>query len=91
MRFNHLPIDVLMGTVTKKKNGHYTSKIIGKNCKGANKVDRINDYMKEHDLKIDYEHSYGYSDSKSDIPMLELVKNRYRVSLEDGSLSPFVF
>lgn len=91
MRFNRLPIDVLMGTVTKKKNGRYTSKIIGKNCKGANKVDRINDYMKAHDLKIDYDHSYGYSDSKSDIPMLEMVKNRYRVSLSDGSLSPFVF
>lgn len=91
MRFNHLPIDVLMGTVTKKKNGHYTSKIIGKNCKGANKVDRINDYLKAHDLKIDYDHSYGYSDSESDIPMLKMVKNRYRVSLTDGSLSPFVF
>lgn len=91
MRFNHLPIDVLMGTVTEKKNGHYTSKIVGKNCKGANKVTRIQDYMKAHDLQIDYEHSYGYSDSNSDIPMLELVKNRYRVSLEDGSLSPFVF
>lgn len=91
MRFNKLPIDVLMGTVTKKVNGHYTSQIVGKNCKGANKCDRINDYLKAHDMAIDYDHSYAYSDSKSDIPMLKMVKNRYRVSLEDGSLSEFIF
>lgn len=91
MRFNKLPIDVLMGTVTKQVNGHYTSQIVGKNCKGANKCYRINDYLKAHDMAIDYDHSYAYSDSKSDIPMLKMVKNRYRVSLEDGSLSEFIF
>lgn len=91
MRYNKLPIDVLMGTVTKQVNGRYTSKIIGKNCKKENKCDRINDYLKAHDYELDYDHSYAYSDSTSDIPMLKMVKNRYRASLEDGSLSEFTF
>ncbi|MBO6048118.1 MAG: haloacid dehalogenase-like hydrolase [Erysipelotrichaceae bacterium] len=90
MIYNELPIDVLMATKTEKKGDRYTSKIVGLNCKGANKVTIINDYLKAHDLEIDYERSYGYSDSKSDIPMLKLVKNRYRVSKKDGSLSEFV-
>lgn len=91
MRFNKLPIDILMGTQTEIINGEYTSHIIGKNCKDTHKVDRINDYLKKNNLAIDYEHSYGYSDSTSDIPMLKLVKNRIRISKKDGSMSPFVF
>lgn len=90
MIYCDLPYDVMMGTVTEMKGDAYTSKIVGKNCKGAHKVDRIMAYLKEHDLEIDYDHSYGYSDSKSDLPMLQLVKNRYRVSKKDGSLSDFV-
>ena len=87
MRFNTLPCDELMGTKTKIKNGHYTSRIIGENCKGKAKVTRINQYMKE--LEIDYDHSYGYSDSNSDLPMLELCRYRYRVDRKDGHLTDF--
>ena len=89
MRFNELPIDILMGTQTEIIDGEYTSH--GKNCKDAHKVERINAYLEKNNLSIDYEHSYGYSDSTSDIPMLKLVKNRVRISKKDGSMSPFVF
>ena len=91
MRFNELPIDILMGTQTEIIDGEYTSHIVGKNCKDAHKVERINAYLEKNNLSIDYEHSYGYSDSTSDIPMLKLVKNRVRISKKDGSMSPFVF
>lgn len=90
MRFNELPIDILMGTQTEIIDGEYTSHIVGKNCKDAHKVERINAYLEKNNLSIDYEHSYGYSDSTSDIPMLKLVKNRVRISKKDGSMSPFV-
>ena len=79
MRFNELPIDILMGTQTEIIDGEYTSHIVGKNCKDAHKVERINAYLEKNNLSIDYEHSYGYSDSTSDIPMLKLVKNRVRI------------
>lgn len=91
MRFNELPIDILMGTQTEIIDGEYTSHIVGKNCKDAHKVERINAYLEKNNLSIDYEHSYGYSDSTSDVPMLKLVKNRVRISKKDGSMSPFVF
>ena len=91
MRFNELPIDILMGTQTEIIDGEYTSHIVGKNCKDAHKVERINAYLEKNNLSIDYEHSYGYSDSTSDIPMLKLVKNRVRIAKKDGSMSPFVF
>lgn len=91
MRFNELPIDILMGTQTEIIDGEYTSHIVGKNCKDAHKVERINAYLEKNNLSIDYEYSYGYSDSTSDIPMLKLVKNRVRISKKDGSMSPFVF
>ena len=46
---------------------------IGKNCKGEEKVQRINAWLKEQGLSIDKEHSAGYGDSPSDAPMLLLT------------------
>lgn len=80
MKYNDLPIDKLIGT---KTNGHT---IIGKNCKGKHKVTLINEYLKENNLEIDYDNSYAYSDSKSDFPMLEMVKNRIRIELKTGNI-----
>ena len=53
-------------------DGKYTGKI-GKNCKGEEKVQRINAWLKEQGLSIDKEHSAGYGDSPSDAPMLRLT------------------
>ena len=54
------------------RNGRYTGKI-GKNCKGEEKVSRINRWLKEQGLSIDRESSSGYGDSPSDAPMLLLT------------------
>ena len=61
--------DVVLGT-------RYNKKVIGKNCKAKEKVNRL----AELNLDIDYENSYGYSDSRSDLYMLKLVKNYYQVT-----------
>jgi len=87
MKYNSLPIDVLMGTITKRINHHATSQIINKNCKNEEKVNRIQEYLLENHYVIDYDHSWGYSDSSSDMPMLNLVKNKIRVELKTGALS----
>lgn len=89
LKYTDLPIDVIIGTKTKEINGKNTSKIIGKNCKSEEKVRRIYEVLNEKKLEIDYENSYGYSDSMTDLPMLELVKHRIRISKKDGSMSPF--
>ena len=83
MQYYDLDADTLIGT--RVDNG----KIIGKNCRKQEKIPRILDYLKSIDVEIDYENSYGYSDSNDDIPMLSLVKNRYRVLLKTGEIVEF--
>lgn len=80
--------DKVLGTTLKIKNGHYTSKVVGKNCAFKEKAVRIENYIKDTGLTIDYENSVGYSDSDSDIPMLRLVKTAYRV-LPGGEICEF--
>lgn len=74
--YNLLDIDKIIGTKIDD-NG----KIIGGNCKHIEKVNRIEDWLADMEIKIDYENSYCYSDSFSaDKPMFELVKNRYLIN-----------
>lgn len=90
MQYNQLPIDCLLGTQTKRVDHHPTHEIIGYNCKGQNKVPRILDYLHSQNIDIDYENSYGYSDSNSDLPMLNLVKHKKRVLLKTGKIVDFI-
>lgn len=85
-----LPVEVILGTKVERKGDRWTNHIISKNCKRDEKVNRINEVLKEKNLAIDYENSYGYSDSDSDIPMLELVKNKVRINKKNGEMSPFI-
>ena len=89
LRFCDLPVDGILGTKTKIVNGKYTSEMIGKNCKNAEKVVRLNIVLKQLDLEIDYDNSYAYSDSLHDIPMLSMVKNRIKIDTKDGHMSVF--
>lgn len=84
-------VDMVIGTRIKIVNGKYTNKICGENCKGHEKVNRIKHYLKENDLEIDFEKSFGYSDSLSDKPMLSLVKNRYKVNKNELSIGEFIW
>ena len=63
--------------------------MIGKNCKNEEKVKRIQEVIKNHNLEIDYDLSYAYSDSLHDIPMLKMVKNRIKIDTKDGHMSTF--
>ena len=90
LRFCKLPVDGILGTKTEIKNGKYTSKMIGKNCKNEEKVLRLNNIINELNLEIDYENSYAYSDSFHDIPMLKMVKNRIKINKKNGEMTPFI-
>lgn len=89
LRFCDLPVDEIIGTKTKIINGRYTSQMIGKNCKDEEKVVRISEIIKNHNLEIDYDSSYAYSDSLHDKPMLTMVKNRIKIDKKDGHMSIF--
>jgi Haloacid Dehalogenase superfamily, subfamily IB, phosphoserine phosphatase-like len=80
MKYHQLPIDCLIATQTRG------SQIIGKNCKNEHKVTLINQYLKDKNYEIDFDHSYAYSDSYSDMPMLNMVKNKVRIELKTGKI-----
>lgn len=78
--------DEVIGTTLECENYKYKNKILGKNCKGKEKSRRIEELFSKKGIKIDYENSYAYSDSKSDLPMLYMVKNRYLVNKKNGEI-----
>lgn len=79
--FEELPfVDKVIATKLVMSNDRFTSMIEGQNCKGREKVHRIQAYLDENRWEIDYESSCAYSDSLSDLPMMELVKKRYWIN-----------
>ncbi len=67
-----LPVDAVISTVCETAQDCYTGKI-GKNCKGEEKVRRIQEWLTQQGLSIDKDRSAGYGDSPSDAPMLLLT------------------
>ena len=51
----------------------HKGKIIGKNCKGKEKIVRFSEYYNKEDVEC------AYSDSLSDLPMFEIAKQAYLV------------
>lgn len=66
-----LPVAHVLSTVCEVRDGRYTGRV-GPNCKGEEKVRRIQQWLDEQGLAIDRERSSGYGDSPSDAPMLLL-------------------
>ncbi len=65
-------------------DGRYTGKLIGGLNYGALKIEPMRRFAADHE--IDLEQSFAYSDSASDLPMLELVANPIAVN-PDAELS----
>lgn len=86
-----LPCDAVICTVCEVADGRYTGKV-GPNCKGEEKVRRIEAWLDAQGLSIDQAASSGYGDSPSDAPMLLLTgspvlvnpKRRLRQRIPDG-------
>ncbi|MCY6483639.1 HAD-IB family hydrolase [Clostridium aestuarii] len=78
--YNIKEVDRIIGTRLKCKNGIYTNAIEGENCKGEEKVVRLKEVLKEENIEVDFENSYMFSDSLSDLPLFELVGNPYLIN-----------
>lgn len=72
-----------VATESEVVNGVYTGELLSEFCYGTGKVNRVRDLAEEHgyDLRV----CYAYSDSKSDLPLLELVGHPVAVN-PDGVL-----
>jgi len=69
-----LPVTVI-GTQFKKRGDSYCRQIVGKNCYGDEKVNRIKSWRQ--DKGINYSFTEAWSDHFSDYPMLKMAKQRY--------------
>lgn len=70
-----LGISHVVGTRLEMVDGEYSGKIVSPFCFGINKVNLFKELIKASQLDIDFSSSFAYSDSISDIPLLEMVGN----------------
>lgn len=73
-------VDLIIGTKFIFENGKFVRKMSGNNCKGEEKVKRLEKVLKEKNIKADFKSSYMFSDSLSDKPLLDLVGNPYLIN-----------
>lgn len=66
----HLGANAGLGTTLAIVDGHATGRVVGSPCAGARKVQRIEDYFREHQIAISLSECAAYADSASDIPLL---------------------
>ncbi len=75
--YNIKEVDMIIGTKMKRSEEgiKYCNVIEGFNCKGEEKVKRLREVLKAEGKEIDFENSYMFSDSLSDLPLMNLVGN----------------
>lgn len=68
-----LGFDILIGTKFENNNKYFSNNIVGKNCKGEEKVSRLKKIL------YDFNILSFYSDSISDKPLFDLAKRKISV------------
>lgn len=63
----------LIATCLETKNGLITGKLNGKNCRGEEKVRRIQELHQIHE----YDEIYAYGDTSGDLPMMKLATQSF--------------
>ena len=79
-------VDALIATIPAMKDGSFTGQVEGTPCFGEGKVTRVKEWLEATGHTL--EGSYFYSDSRNDIPLLELVDFPFAVDA-DEKLSEF--
>lgn len=81
-KFNKIySVDYVLGTRYEIIDGFYTGKILGLNNKGEEKVMRFYDFLNENNIHdVDFKNSRMYSDSLNDLPLFDLVGNRFLIN-----------
>jgi HAD superfamily hydrolase (TIGR01490 family) len=80
--YNIKEVDKVIGTRFTTENGLHRNKITGENCKGEEKVKRLKAVLKEEKMEVDFEESYMFSDSLSDLPLFNIVGHPYLINFK---------
>jgi HAD superfamily hydrolase (TIGR01490 family) len=76
--------DYAVGTRHEVLDGVYTGRAVGAACQGKNKPLLIKEKVKEVGIQVDWDASYAYADSVSDMQLLALVGNPVAVYPEEA-------
>ncbi|HEY61949.1 MAG TPA: HAD-IB family hydrolase [Anaerolineae bacterium] len=72
---DYLGADFAVGTAVENHHGHYTGKSISPVCLDEFKAKLSLTALEKEGIEVDLMNSYAYADSKTDIPLLEMVGN----------------
>jgi len=78
--YNIKEVDKVIGTRFLRVEGIHRARIHGENCKGEEKVTRLMEEIKKDNIEVDFQNSYMFSDSLSDLPLFNLVGNPYLIN-----------
>ncbi|WP_370238760.1 histidinol-phosphatase [Neptunomonas phycophila] len=76
-----LGVDDIMATDHEEINGQYTGKVAGTPCFQGGKVERLKEWLSTHEHSLIG--SSFYSDSRNDLPLLEVVENPVAVDADE--------
>lgn len=79
----YLGVDAILATDPEIKNGEFTGTFTGTPCFQSGKIDRLNQWLNETNNGHDLKGSYFYSDSRNDLPLLEIVENPIVVDADE--------
>ena len=80
--YNIKEVDKIIGTRFITENGLHRNEITGENCKGEEKVKRLKEVLEKENIEVDFENSYMFSDSLSDLPLFNLVGHPYLINFK---------
>lgn len=65
-----LEVPHAIGTALEVRDGHYTGRVVPPVCQGEGKLLRVESYLAEKNLEIDWAASYAYADRILDLTLL---------------------
>ncbi|MEQ9069631.1 MAG: HAD family phosphatase, partial [Gimesia chilikensis] len=75
----HYGVDTLLATDAEEVNGFLTGRIAGVPCFQDGKVKKLRQWLTASGSSLSLDNSVFYSDSRNDIPLLELVSEAVAV------------
>ncbi len=72
--------DLVCTRLDVNENGVFEGRVCGENCRGIQKPLRLAEYLAAKGDRLDYESSFAYGDSRSDLPMLRLCGHKVAVN-----------
>ncbi len=82
-----LEVDAVLCATLAEENGRYTGDLVGANCRGEEKVNRLQRWSRESGVALECI-QFAYGDSSGDEPMLKMAPHAEWVGKQDISMVP---